>query len=104
MSVLKSRTVADNSPLEDLIHGQFLLCRYETDLWIGNVKELSFENEGVLVRFMHPKVPSRIFHWPIREDVCWVPTEHILGKIQPLRISKTGRVYQLAPSDEKLLK
>ena len=32
VSVLKSRIVGENSPLEDLILGQFLLCRYETDV------------------------------------------------------------------------
>ena len=71
MSVHKSRRAANDSDLEDLTLGQFLLCtRYETDLWIGNVKELSFENEDALVSFMHQKVPSINFHWPIREDVC----------------------------------
>ena len=104
MSVHKSRRAANDSDLEDLTMGQFLLCRYETDSWIGNVKELSFENEDVLVSVMHPKVPSRKFHWLIREDVCWVPTQHILTRIQPPKISKTGRVYQLAAIEEKLNK
>ena len=96
ISISKSNLVTEKFTLE-----QFLLCRYETDLWIGNVKEISFENDDVLVSFMHPKVPSKNFHWPSREDVCWVPTQHILTTIHPLNMSKTGRVYQLVSSDEK---
>ena len=97
---LSSTSLNQNSLLTTLQSTkQFLLCRNETDLWIGNVQELSFNNDDVLVSFMHPKVPSINFHWPIREDVCLVPTQHI-----PLNISKTGRVYKLVPSDEKYSK
>ena len=84
--------VDKDSPLDEFNLGQFLLCKYENDLWIGNIKELSFEYEDALVSFMHPKVPSRNFHWPIREDVCWIPTQQIHTTINPLNISKTGRV------------
>ena len=88
INISKSNLVTDNSPLDKFTLGQFLLCRYKTDQWIGNVKEISFENDDVLVSFMHPKVPSKNFHWPNREDVCWVPTQHILTTIHPLNISK----------------
>ena len=81
MSVHKSRRAANDSDLEDLTLGQFLLSRHGTNFVDWNVQELSFENEDVLVSFMHPKVPSVNFYWPIREDVCWVPTQHILTKI-----------------------
>ena len=96
----KSKVIASTSLLDEYILGQFILCRYETEQWVGNIKEISFENEDVLVSFMHPKVPSRNFHWPTREDLCWVPTQHITTSINPPSISKTGRVYQLTPSDE----
>ena len=44
----------------------------------------------------HILTPQQLlnFHWPIREDFCWVSTQHILTRIQPPKICKTGRVCQ----------
>ena len=62
INVSNSIPVANNSLLDELIPGQFILCKYETDLRIGNFREFSFENEDVLVSFMHPKITSGNFH------------------------------------------
>ena len=37
---------------------------------------------------MHPKKPSDLFGCPEREDICWVPFEHILGILGPLNSSQ----------------
>ena len=63
--------------------GQFVVCSYGVDRWIGNIKELSFENVDALVSFMHPKVLSNNFHWPVREDLCWVPAQNTITAINP---------------------
>ena len=37
---------------------------------------------------MHPKKTSDFFGWPEREDICWVPFEHILGILGLLNSSQ----------------
>ena len=39
---------------------------------------------------MHSKGPSHFFKWPQREDMCWVPFEHILGIVGPPNSSQCG--------------
>ena len=44
---------------------------------------------------MHLKGPSEVFFWPKREDICWVPAEHILEVIQAPQINRSGPSYAL---------
>ena len=59
-----------SSHLDKFTLGQFVVCSYDVDRWIGNIKELSYEDGDALLSFMHPKVPSKYFHWPVRENLC----------------------------------
>ena len=66
---------------------------------MGIIRDISFENEDVLVAFMHPKSLCKNFYWPIRDDTCWLPVQHIIAPT----IRKTGRVYQLSPPESHLV-
>ena len=89
-----------SSHLDKFSLRQYVVCKYDIDRWTGNIKELSFENGDALISFMHPKITSKKFHWPVREDLCWVPVQHIITAIDPPLISKTGRVHKLTAHDE----
>ena len=41
-----------SSHLDKFTLGQFVVCSYDVDRWIGNIKELSFGNGDALVSFM----------------------------------------------------
>ena len=47
---------------------------------------------------MHPHGPSPSFVWPSFEDICWVPNNHILCKIDSPP-TKTGRSYVVSEAD-----
>ena len=50
------------------------------------------------IKFMHPHGPSPSFVWPSFEDICWVPNNEILCKIDSL-CTKTGRSYVVSETD-----
>ena len=101
--ISKTNKATNSSQVEEYSLGQFILCRYDEDWWVGSIRDISFENEDVLVAFMHPKSPCKNLYWPIRDDTCWVPVQHIIAPINPPMMSKTGRVYQLSPSERHLV-
>ena len=59
------------------------------------------KEEDVQVKFMHPSRPSRFFQWPHVDDICWVPNDHILWKID-IPITSSGRFYSILEHDRKL--
>ena len=79
------------------------IMSYGEDWWVGSIRDISFENEEVLVGFMHPKSPCKNFYWPIRDDTCWIPVQHIIAPINTPTISETGREYQLSLSERHLV-
>ena len=62
------------------------------------VLKIDQENKDVLVKFLHPPLPSRSLHWSERDDNCYVPNTNILCIIQP-PVTCTGRQYCLIESD-----
>ena len=77
---------------------------YDRDWYIRKVESVC-EYEGDLsIRFMHPKgsgwrYKKKIF-WPARNDVCFIPQNHILCKISP-PTQVTNRKYKILPNDFK---
>ena len=99
ISISLTNKVSNISQVEEYSLGQFILCRYDEDWWVRNIRDISFETQDVLVTFMHPKSPCKNFYWPIRDDTSWVPVQYIIAPINPPTMSKTGRVYQLFLSE-----
>ena len=54
-------------------------CFYEKDWFVGIIINISIENQDAWVKFMHPKGPSVLFKWPLRDypDSIWTNFENI---------------------------
>ena len=65
--------------LREVKLSEFVSCIYDECPWIGVVEEIDVTSKDVLIKFLHP---SRSYHWPSREDLCWVPNTHILCSIK----------------------
>lgn len=78
--------------------GCYVACLYDGLWWIGSIRSVFDKNNDYEVIFMHPHGPSKSFRWPQREDICWVPQDHILGKIKAPS-TLTGRSYVMANDD-----
>ena len=62
--------------------------------WIGLIDVIDTEQHDVKCKFMHPNYPANSFHWPSREDSCYVPLNNILCVIEA-PYTATGRQYHL---------
>jgi len=72
--------------------------------WIGIILEVDKEKGDARTNFMHPHGPSRSFHWPRVDDICWVPITHLLCAIDaPTTITgrQAGRQYRITQLDVK---
>ena len=63
--------------------GQFIFCKYGSQLFIGMVLESDNDNSEMKVKFMTPSLPEHSFAWPHREDICWDPSFHAMMSINP---------------------
>ena len=53
--------------------GSYVSCLYEKEWYDGINEEVSFEENDVLVKFLHPIDPSvYLLHWPAIDIKCWV--------------------------------
>ena len=77
----------------------YVSCLYDNTWWVGITTNV--HKEDVQVKFMRPSRPSRSFQWPHVEDICWVPNDHILCKID-IPITSSGRFYSILGHDIKL--
>ena len=84
--------------LNDITHGPYYACKYD-DLYFYIVNYISMEHGGVNVKFMHPKAPARRSFWPNREDVCWIPLNHMICRVEPPSTSSTARYYSFDEAD-----
>ena len=50
---------------------------------------------------MQPSNPSRSFQWPHVDDICWVPNDHSLCKIE-IPITSSRRFYSILEHDRKV--
>ena len=91
-----------NVTVTELEVNQYIGCVYDHAVWIGVVVEINIENQDILVKFLHPKLPSQSFHWPAKDDTCWVPNIHLLCKIAA-PLTATGRQYNIDPKDRDVI-
>ena len=57
-------------------------CKYDNNLYFCIANHASMEDGDVNVNFMHPKAPAKKFFWPDYEDVCWIPMNHMICRLQ----------------------
>ena len=86
--------------LSDLIPGGYVACKYDEHWWLGNICEISEEEQDVKVKFMHPHGPARTYSWPRKEDECWVPLMHIITSIDAPLTSTGQRIKRLIQTFE----
>ena len=60
-------------PGDTLSPSQFVVCLYGRQYWVGIIMEVSTENLGGNVKFMHPKLPTP----SSSDDLYWVPNVHV---------------------------
>jgi hypothetical protein len=71
---------------------KFIACQYDSHWWVGLVREIDNEQEDILVKFMHPDGQNKMFKWPAREDLCWVPFDKFICKVDTPETT-TGRIF-----------
>ena len=74
--------------------GQYASVSYDRKWYIGTIIEYDEEHDDYSVKFMHPNGPSSSFHWPPKDDICWVPRPSIICKIPP-PTTTSGRQYSI---------
>ena len=79
--------------------GSFYACHYDNDWYFGVVNYISHEHLDVKFKFMHPIGPSKQFFWPNRDDICWVPLQDIVCKVDAPASGSTGRFYKFTEHD-----
>ena len=85
--------------------GDYVVCMYDEDWYIGVILEVCEEEGDIKVSFMHPKGPGRpenSFYWPSTEDACYVPQNDIIGYISTTKsYSKRARKFKISSIDMK---
>lgn len=82
----------------------YVAARYDGHWWVGLVVEINQTNKELFVKSMTPHGPKTSFHWPVRDNLCWVPTNDVIRVLQPLSsASGSGRSYVLEAEDAKAL-
>ena len=88
--------------IEQIKVSEYISCVYDSFWWIGMVELVDLQNQDIKVRFMHPHGPSRVFHWPSRNDICFVPVDKILCLIDS-PVTSTGRSYKTTEKDYDII-
>ena len=72
----------------------YVSCIYNNKWWVIIIN-VDKEEEDMQVKFMDPSSPSRSFQWPHVDDICWVPNDHILWKIDiPITLSGISGIFR----------
>ena len=74
----------------------YVCCQCDNKIWIGMVLEINMENNDLLIKFIHPSLPSHSFYWKEDfKDICFVPLTNILCTVD-VPATVNGRVYHLS--------
>lgn len=74
----------------------YVACIYDDKWYVGWVTA-KLEDEGdVEVKFLHPHGPAPSFHWPAREDICFIPLNNIISCVSSPTTKASGRMYYFA--------
>ena len=90
-----------NFVIHDLKIGDYVACTYDFDWYAGIILDISIDNGDVYVKFMHPKGPSMLFKWPLKEDECWVALNNIIKILKPPKSNQSGRNFTFDENDIK---
>ena len=82
------------------IMGGYVSAIYDRKWYIGLVIDISMAEMDCEINFMvtTSSTDKHTFHWPVRNDKCWVPFQHILCQINP-PVKMSYERYLISPSD-----
>ena len=87
-------------PGDTLSASQFVACLYDRQYWVGIIMEVSSESLDVMVKFIHPKLPTPSLKWLSHDDLCWVPNVHVCCAVSPPELSsQTARSFYFNTSE-----
>ena len=101
VSVLNSEdeTELPEEPPIEVKSQSYVCCLYDNEAWIGLVQNVSDEHGDFFVHFMHPHGPSKLFHWPNKDDMCWIGESDIICVIDAPSLASSQRTYCLNKKD-----
>ena len=78
----------------------FVACDYDMHWWIGLLEDINREKKDRKTTFMHPLGSLASFCWPVMDDICWVPFDKPICKIEApenkkIRIQDTMKIITL---------
>ena len=78
-------------PSVTIKQGGYVVATYDKCWYIGFVAEIDMDKRDVKVNFLQPKGPGSSFQFPKHNNVCWIPTRHILCCIELPNTSNNQR-------------
>ena len=68
-------------------------------LYFCIVNYVSMEHSDNNVKFKHPKAPAKKYFWSDLEDVCQIPLNHMICRVQPPSSGSTAQYYLFDEAD-----
>ena len=90
-----------NFVIHDLKIGDYVACTYDFDWYAGIILDISIDNGDVYVKFMHPKGPSMLFKWHLKENKCWVALNNVIEILKPPKPNQSGRNFTFDENEIK---
>ena len=91
----------EENHLVDIKEGSYVAATYDNNWYIGLVMEVNAEQGDEKLNFLNPKIPAVSFHFPKNEDLCWIPTAHIICSIDTPTLATTRGQYQVTSATTK---
>ena len=93
--------IPEEPPIE-LKNQNYVCCLCDNEAWVGQlglVEDISEEYKRFLHSF-HAHSYSKLFHWPNKEDTCWVSEGDNFCVIDTLFVASSRRMYCLSKKDD----
>ena len=66
---------AEEKPVNIFVSG-YVCCKCDDKIWIGMALEIDMENKDLLIKFIHPALPSHSFYWKDCKDMFCTINEY----------------------------
>ena len=74
----------------EIVLGPYTVVVYDQNWWLGFVMEENVVENDVTAKFLHPKGPAKLYHWPVYVDHCLIPNDHIRKVIEAPTTTGSG--------------
>ena len=81
--------------------GNYVVCSYNSDKWVGFILSYDEEFEDFEIKFLHPRGINKFYYFPEIVDKCNISSENINGILQtPSLNAGTKRIQYHFPSEK----